>query len=223
MVSVQCADFSIQLRIQVRQQHIGKKTKTIPKSCSKTRTKDKTHRNYETITKTKVRSVVSSLCSDPLSSSRNWHRQHFRDYPDFQHNGWVWDNFDTASISCSPESTTSPAELTKRFGQTMKHAGSLYMYIIHSTFLMYKFLKMHIIHFHMSLICKAFFNLSYFPCVCNHHVEYCSGVAVSVTTFTDVIAFLVGGPLSSSTQLSYVIKLTCVNKWPLVTFQTQTF
>ena len=109
--------------------NIGKKTKTIPKSCSKTRTKDKTHRNYETNTKTKVRSVVSSLCSDPLSSSRNWHRQHFRDHPDFQHNGLVWYKSDTASISCSPESTTSPAELTKRFGQTMKHAGFL-LYII---------------------------------------------------------------------------------------------
>ena len=31
-------------------------------------------------------------------------------------------NFDDKPY-CFPESTTSPAELTKRFGQTMKHAG----------------------------------------------------------------------------------------------------
>ena len=119
-----------------------------------------------------MKSVASSLCSDPLSSSRNRHRQHFRDHPDFQHNGWVWDNFDTASISCSAESTTSPAELTKRFGQTMKHAGFLFVHnLISGTFLAYIFL-LRCLLFNCIWIwfAKHFCNFLYLPCViCNHH------------------------------------------------------
>ena len=142
--------------------HTGMSTTQAKKQRRYLKNVQKQGKTGTTNTKTKVKSVASSLCSDPFSSSRNWHRQHFRDHPDFQHNGWVLDNFDTASISCYPESTTSPAELTKRFGQTMKHAGFLFVHnLISGTFLAYIQIssKMLIIQLYLNMIRKAFLQL----------------------------------------------------------------
>ena len=114
-------------------------------------------------------------------------------------------NFDDKPY-CFPESTTSPAELTKRFGQTMKHAGikKLWkMQVSNNLFSLWSMSPKHKLGINvMSAKCLYWSKWAMMTQVANVslllvcqqiqiHDYLCTGVAVSVTTFTDVIAFLV--------------------------------